>query len=910
MYRMRRKISGCRAMVLLLAISWLCTACGSLGKATDMRLERTDGSVNVWNEKLKALKPEEDMGLYSGYQMETEEESYAWINLDRVKLAKMDEDSDIEIQKSGRDLEILLNGGSLYFNVTKPLEEDETMQIRTSTMGVGIRGTCGWVETSDRKHMSVYILEGVVECTVTDPSTGEMKSASVSAGQTAVMSQEEGNISIRVEQFQESDIPLFVMGELRERELDEYRAYLTQDFSLLASSRPMLIKAAPNTERNVEARVQSYAAEADLSNIDNLWQYYLSDGLKEKLVQNSFVVSGTAGSEFFEIYETNRYAEMASFVTVDSLMHTYHLYFSHLLKNIEKNQLADSLQRLGKRMLDNSITQYEELRGTEWEEAAKRNVAFFTVGAKLLDDSVSVNDFVGDIVERELALIRQSSAIQISGITGVEEDYSQYAPRGYYEGDARLEQYFRAMMWYGRIHFSQKDADLDRSALLISMALSGDREAYGLWEAIYAVTSFFAGASDDLSVCEYEEAIRQVYGENVSTGTLAGDEAAFERFHTMTATLSAPQINSLPIHDGDDNVIPGFRFMGQRFTIDAAVMQQLIYQNVGENGAGQRRMLPDVLDVPAALGSDVALRILEESGAASYAGYSENMASLRSSLEAEHTALWSASLYANWLNTLRPLLTPKGEGYPVFMQSEEWLKKDLECFAGSFTELKHDTILYSKQVMAEMGGGYDERVPDDRGYVEPEPLVYERFVNLSNLTAEGLKGYGMLSAEDEENLSRLSQIAEQLLTISEKELREELLTDAEYEFIKTYGGNLEHFWREAMSDMDISGYLTTEEYPAAIVVDIATDPNGQVLEAATGKPSVIYVIVKVDGKLKIARGSVYSFYQFPWPLSDRLTDSKWRQMMGWQAGEDGYYSYDRSVQQPEWTGSYRYEYGW
>lgn len=125
-------------------------------------------------------------------------------------------------------------------------------------------------------------------------------------------------------------------------------------------------------------------------------------------------------------------------------------------------------------------------------------------------------------------------------------------------------------------------------------------------------------------------------------------------------------------------------------------------------------MLPDTLDVAAALGSDAALAILQEQGAADYEGYTENMHKLREVLAQENPTLWSASLYAGWLNTLRPLLEVKGEGYPVFMQNEEWTKKNLECFAGSYAELKHDTILYAKQVLAEMGGGLEEE-PDDRG---------------------------------------------------------------------------------------------------------------------------------------------------------------------------------------------------
>lgn len=672
-----------------------------------------------------------------------------------------------------------------------------------------------------------------------------------------------------------------------------------------AGERPLLVTSAAEDEASVVPCVEAYEIKPDLSNTENLWQFaYLSDEITEKLGQNGFVVCGYAGREFFEVYEMNRYDMIPNFVTVDSLMHTYHLYFSYLLKNIEKEYLTDTITQLSLQMLDSSKEQYDRLRGTEWEEAARRNVAFFTIGAKLLDESTVVDDDVKEIVEWELAHIDQADNVYMSEVSQVMEDYTQYIPRGYYDGDERLEQYFRAMMWYGRIHFSQDNGDMDRSALLISKALADNAETYKLWESVYAVTSFFAGTSDDIGVCEYIPAVFEAYGSDAALEDLIGNQDAFMRFRQITATLTPPQINSIPIQDGEDNVIPGFRFMGQRFTIDAAIMQKLIYSNVEENSKGDKRMLPDVLDVPAALGSETALDILTEKGEADYADYMENMNRLREGLSAADASLWSASLYANWLNTLRPLLIPKGEGYPIFMQSEEWTKKNLECFAGSFTELKHDTILYSKQVIAEMGGGYDEE-PDDRGYVEPEPLVYARFSNLARLTAQGLKEYGMLAPLDEENLRRLQQMADQLLTISKKELVDEVLTPDEYEFIKSYGGSIEHFWYEVVKEESNDG-VSTQECPAAVVVDVATDPNGAVLEMATDDPSMILVVVKVDGKIKIAKGSVYSFYQFTWPMDDRLTDEKWRQMIGDLPDEDGNYNYDIPVEKPEWTHSYRY----
>ena len=58
---------------------------------------------------------------------------------------------------------------------------------------------------------------------------------------------------------------------------------------------------------------------------------------------------------------------------------------------------------------------------------------------------------------------------------------------------------------------------------------------------------------------------------------------------------------------------------------------------------------------------------------------------------------WAQNLYWNWLYTLLPLLEPKGEGWPVFMQNQAWTDKSLNTALGSWAELRHDTILYAKQ---------------------------------------------------------------------------------------------------------------------------------------------------------------------------------------------------------------------
>ena len=345
-------------------------------------------------------------------------------------------------------------------------------------------------------------------------------------------------------------------------------------------------------------------------------------------------------------------------------MHTYHLYFSLLLNRTEKNELAPKLAELSRAMLAASEKQYEQLKGTQWKDAALRNVAFFSVAASLQEPSSQLPDYAADMAAQECSAIYAASGIDISELTGDFLDYSQFKPRGYYEGDETLERYFRAMMWYGQINFTQKNDSLNRSALLMTLAML-DTD-FDTWEKIYTVTSFFAGASDDLGYYEYEPAIEEAYGGIPGAYTLATDEKAYARFVELVGQMDPPAINSIPVWEGTEDIPElkkGFRFMGQRFTIDASVMQQLVYSAVDENSSGEKRLLPDTLDMPAALGSDAALDILTRQGETDYPGYSENMAQLRQSIRNAPEGLWSASLYASWLYTLNPLLEEKGAGY-------------------------------------------------------------------------------------------------------------------------------------------------------------------------------------------------------------------------------------------------------
>ena len=168
------------ALVLLVAACSL-VGCGRL-KATTMRLIGHEGRITL-EENGKHKKIKENLRINSGSEIKTSYYSSATIGLDDVKVVSMDQESVAEFTQEGKKLEMTLTKGSIFFEVKKPLEADETFNIRTSTMICGIRGTSGYVEVYDDGTERLIVTDGVVHVTLIDPETGEVKETDVSAGE-------------------------------------------------------------------------------------------------------------------------------------------------------------------------------------------------------------------------------------------------------------------------------------------------------------------------------------------------------------------------------------------------------------------------------------------------------------------------------------------------------------------------------------------------------------------------------------------------------------------------------------------------------------------------------------------------------------------------------------------------------
>ena len=668
-----------------------------------------------------------------------------------------------------------------------------------------------------------------------------------------------------------------------------------------------------------------------------------------KYVENEFIVLKNKNAnenvkEFYEIYEKNRYDNFPNFVTTDSMLHVYHLYFDYLMKQIEKKNLYDSIKNISIKLMDISKEYYSRLKGTDWEKEAKATYAYFTVAANILDENIVINEDIKDIVGSELRLIEEHSATrevkpifndfviekinkgiapEIANVLYL-DDYTQYKPRGHYDGDEVLEKYFKVLMLYGRTDFKLSDENLTKMAILMTYALN-ESNLNNSYDNIKKVIYYFAGKSDDNGLKEYTDIINNIFGNNKFDINIILDKNNYNRFVEEAKKLNKSKINSSPGVFSVEELMNGdnvsFRFIGQTYTYDAEIFKNLIYDYVKENKKEQKRLLPDFLDVPAALGSEIATKILKDEGNFDYPMYEENLNKLKNEMPNKLENDTDDILYVKWLKVLKKLVdSDNNMSFPSFMKSEEWKKKKLETFAGSYAELKHDTILYNKQpYAAECGeGGFSEFVDyeyisfDDRGYVEPQVEVYAALSNLAKDMKISFENMNMIDKEGIEFLDNFSELAMKLFVISAKELNGDKLDDEEYNLIRFYGGTIEHLIVDSGA-YDGSG---DEKKSNAIVADIATGMD-RAREIAIGNPIKIYVLVEVDGLYKICSGGVYDFYQFEVDAKDRLTDKEWKTMMdfeyffSWEKEESDapdkniLESIKNSIKFQDWTNSYK-----
>ena len=61
-----------------------------------------------------------------------------------------------------------------------------------------------------------------------------------------------------------------------------------------------------------------------------------------------------------------------------------------------------------------------------------------------------------------------------------------------------------------------------------------------------------------------------------------------------------------------------------------------------------------------------------------------------------------------------------------------------------------------------------------------------------------------------------------------------------------------------------------------MAISVVVQNGEQILQAGTGWPDWLYVIVPINGELQVAQGGVFSYYEFNQPALETLNDVEWQ----------------------------------
>ena len=192
--------------------------------ATTMRLLKVEGTVNIEDSNGNVKPVIDNIRFQSGDALSTGSDGLASIGLDDSKIVTLQNDSRAEFYKKGKQIELKLTQGGVFFEVTEKLADDETYEIETSNMTVGIRGTSGYVWYDETGKDSIIITDGLVKITAYNPETGETKTAEVSSGHKITCylysdkTDERDSIEFELVEVKPEDLPEFPLKMLAENE--------------------------------------------------------------------------------------------------------------------------------------------------------------------------------------------------------------------------------------------------------------------------------------------------------------------------------------------------------------------------------------------------------------------------------------------------------------------------------------------------------------------------------------------------------------------------------------------------------------------------------------------------------------------------------------------------------------------
>ena len=635
-------------------------------------------------------------------------------------------------------------------------------------------------------------------------------------------------------------------------------------------------------------------------------KYQLTGDEKKLLGQNGFMVSERLShATFINAFADIWHKDLPLFISADAILHAVHISYDEILKEVELNMLIPHLQSLLASLHGGIPDLGVKYQGQPELQPMIRDVDLYLAIARRLLDGETI-----PLIKENRTAFTQILGM-IDGLQPVSYplfaeiprkiDFSQFQVRGHYTSEfhPELARYFRAMMWLGRTElyliapeeadtpptFSDVQRQIIDALLLQELLVStGSKETL---QSIDRTLAFLVGECDNVTPDNLQELTRYL-GINTSAqlldslqtiafqNTLAKCPFAWQR-------ITSQLLVSDPLSPDTLRPASSFLLLGQRFIIDSYITSQVVYDKISYRGQKVTRMLPSTLDVLFGLGNDAAGQLLQEELDEYH--YAPNLAAVRYLVDSYDETFWQSSLFNPWLAAIRSLTPPADRApLPPTMRTAAWWQRVMNSQLGSWTELRHDNLLYAKQSYSGMTiCSYPEV------YIEPVPELYASLARMARAGADHFTGTNIdLSVAG--YFRKSAVIFDTLRVIAGKMRATEPLSAAEDAFLKRAlkeelgcGGGPYSGW---YPELYIQSYETDGAAKVDLLVaDVHTSPTdafgtmvGWVKHVGTGPINLGVIVLPLEGKNIAFVAPMMSYYEHLTTNFERLTDERWAEI--------------------------------
>ncbi len=637
---------------------------------------------------------------------------------------------------------------------------------------------------------------------------------------------------------------------------------------------------------------------ADYNFLDSIIvKYDLTDGELNLLNQNRFMVTErisrlTYGSVLWDIYRK----DLPVMITTDLILHALHKSYDSILKSLELNIMNANLLEF----LSAMYNDFPIMRDQYKEETVQKSIEdldlYITVAYSLITGEKQAAQYTTqERVDKILQFIDDEEFAKISlfSDTPLDVDFSQFKPRSHYTGSKTLQQYFRTMMWLGRIsmfltpppntYISDKDIlRANTNAYILNELMELSRKK-ALLEQNDLIINKLVGESDNITPVEYDALLQKLNIQSLSDLHQNFDRyyEALQNDEDFTSRIASFPYIANPPETGPAQLPISYKLSGQRFIIDSYVFSNVVHDRVGY------RMQPDPLDALICLGNNDAINLMKPE--IDQYNYAINLAGTRYLIEHQHPNYWTNSFYGSWLDGIRILgqqqdeVNWNKENLPPFMTTVAWQQEKINTQLAAWTQLRHDNLLYAAQSYT---GGIICCFP--HSYVEPYPAFYGSLEGFAQRTATFFEESDLPGSNRIVNyFTTFGDIVGQLKILAEKELRQEAFTEADNAFL--YG----MLHEGGICGVTLTGWATDLYYLGEddllvmdmITADVHTQPTdevgnvvGKVKHVANGPVDIGVFLAPSpsnDYKPMAYVGAVSSFYEYVNNDFNRTNDEEW-----------------------------------